>query len=534
MQKKYIMLVAVAVVLWCGFMGYRHHKGKRDTGTYTEQANNRATEMAKASPRAGLAQMGMALKRYYDENHAYPAKLTALFPKYLANQTLIEEIDWYYEPKGDDFFLSKTLIVGDKRIVASVDKSLRPQAETGAMVAAPTPIPKPREVQRPREVVTEESGASAQERLALAREAFLEGLMQRQMAVTSVSALEGFESRIISTVQPEVVSMTQSKIGSGVESDLSGRYLVWKDKNSVLGFSNVQYPQTDKLSIYAVGNWYHVKMPLPTDRESITSETGLGQGEKDPDAIVSNLQGHYLVWKDKRGRLGFGNVRYPEKEPVSVRQADRWIKAQRPGLESDAGREEDHGLQRPQSQPEIASAFSTCCLVWKDERGNLGFGDTRYPEKEPVTVFQTDRWIKVKRPGLESDTGREEVHGLQERKSQLDIATEFSTRHLVWKDEHGALGFGNVQYPAGTAVSVFQSDSWTRMDKAPVRPSTGAGEDSGLQEGPCQPEIASAFGPRYLVWKDRHGHLGFGNVQYPEISAASHIHINGRWEPVIN
>ncbi len=468
MQKKYIMVVAVAVVLWCAFMGYRHHKGKRDTDAYTREANNRATQMAKASPRAGLAQMGMALKRYYDENNAYPANLTELFPKYLANQTLIEEIDWYYEPRGNDFFLSKTLIVGDKRIVASIDKNLRPQAETGAMVATPTPIPEPREVKKPEEIIAQKPEPSARKKLALAREAFFEALRQRQMDVTYVSALEGSESRIISTVQPEVVSMTQSEIGSGVESDLSERYLVWKDKNSVLGFSNVQYPHADKLSIYAIGNWYHVKIPSPKDHEPIASETEIGKRKKDPDAVVSSLEGRYLVWKDERGRLGFGNVGYPEKGPVSVRQADSWM--------------------------------------------------------------------KVKRPPLGADTGREEDHGLQRRKSQLEIASELSTRHMVWKDAHGALGFGNVQYPEGGAVSVFQTDSWTRMDKdkAPVRTSTGPEEDHGLRERKSQPEIASAFSTRYLVWKDRYGNLGFGNVQYPEISAGSHIHVNGTWEPVIN
>jgi hypothetical protein len=534
MQKKYIMVVAVAVVLWCAFMGYRHHKGKRDTGAYTQEANNRATEIAKASPRAGLAQMGTALKRYHDENHAYPSNLTELFPKYLDNKPLIEEIDWYYEPRGDDFFLSKTLVLGDKRIVASIDKRLRPQAETGAMVATPTPIPKPREVEKPEEVIPQRPEPSTPERLALAREAFFEALRQRQMDVTSVSSLEGSESRVISTVQPEWVSMTDSEIGSGVGSELSERYLVWKDKNSVLGFSNVQYPHADQLSIYAIGNWYNVKMPSPKDQEPIALETKIATRKKDPDAIVSSLEGRCLVWKDEQGTLGFGNIQYPEKEPVSVLEADSWIKVQRPRLAADTGRDEDLGLQKHKSQPEIASAFSARYLVWKDRHGNLGFGNVQYPEKEPVSVFQTDTWIKAQRSLSAADTGRDEDLGLQKCKSQLEIASDLSTRHLVWKDERGTLGFGNVQYPEGNTVSVFQSKSWTRMDKASVPTQTGTDENHGLQKRKPQPKIASAFSTRYLVWKDKNGKLGFGNVQYPENGDASHIHVNGSWEPAIN
>jgi hypothetical protein len=466
MQKKYIMVVAVAVVLWCAFMGYRHHKGKRDTGAYTQEANNRATEIAKASPRAGLAQMGMALKRYYDENHTYPSNLTELFPKYLDNKPLLEEIDWYYEPRSNDFFLSKTLIVGDKRIVASIDKSLTPQAESGAMVATPTPLPKPREVEKPEEVIPQRPEPSTRERLALAREAFFETLRQRQMDVTSVSSLKGSESRVISTVHPEWVSMTDSEIGSGVGSELSERYLVWKDKNSVLGFSNVQYPYADQLSIYAIGNWYNVTMPSPKDREPIASETKIATRKKDPDAVVSSLEGRCLVWKDEQGTLGFGNVQYPEKEPVSVLEADTWIKAQR----------------------SLSAA----------------------------------------------DTGRDEDLGLQKRKSQLEIASDLSTRHLVWKDERGTLGFGNIQYPEGNTVSVFQTDTWSRMDNVPGRKQTGPDEDHSLKKPKPQPKIASAFSTRYLVWKDKNGKLGFGNVQYPENGDASHIHVNGSWEPAIN
>jgi hypothetical protein len=219
---------------------------------------------------------------------------------------------------------------------------------------------------------------------------------------------------------------------------------------------------------------------------------------------------------------------------VSVFQTDTWIKAQRSVSAADTGRDEDLGLQKRKSQPEIASAFSARCLVWKDRHGNLGFGNIQYPEKEPVSLFQTDTWIKAQRSLAAAGTGRDEDLGLQKRKSQLEIASDLSARHLVWKDERGTLGFGNVQYPEGNTVSVFQTNGWTRMDKASIPTQTGPDEDHGLQERKPQPEIASAFSTRYLVWKDKHGKLGFGNVQYPENGDASRIHVNGRWEPAIN
>ena len=117
MDKKYIIAVVIGVALWAGFMAFRHHRKQRDTSTYFEKMNRQVTDAAKAAPRAGLIEVGTALQSYYDAHKAYPPRLMDLVPDYLANKSLIQEIDWQYEPKANDFFLSKTLILGEKRIV---------------------------------------------------------------------------------------------------------------------------------------------------------------------------------------------------------------------------------------------------------------------------------------------------------------------------------------------------------------------------------------------------------------------------------
>jgi len=382
-------------------MVYRHHKRKQDTDAHRQKGYDQVTEIAKQSPRAGLAQMGTALKKYYAKNQAYPSKLVDLYPTYLANKSFIEEIDWYYEPRGDDFFLSKTVIVGNKRMVASIDKGLRPRAEKGIMVATPTPVPKTlvakaKEVEKLEEVAMEESEVSAQARLALARERFLKTLRQREIDVTSVSLPERDEARIISTVQPEIISISEPEMDSGVEFELSYRYLVWKDNNGVLGFSNIRYPDADRLSICAVGRWYNVKIPLLKGQEPIDTQTETSKRKKDPEMTATNLDRYCLVWKDKHGTLGFGNVQYPERDPVSVFQTDSWISMERPHLATETGRDEDHGLQEGKLHQTIASELSTRYLVWKDKHGTLGFGNVQYPEMSHASYIHVNgSWERV-------------------------------------------------------------------------------------------------------------------------------------------
>jgi hypothetical protein len=538
MDKKYIIAVAIVITIWGAFMVYRQHKKKGDTHTYREKAYDQITEAAKKSPRAGLARMGKALNKYHKDNNAYPSTLMELYPKYLPNKSFIEEVDWYYEPRGHDFYLSKSATVGQKRIVASIDKSLRSKTETTVMVATPTPVPKAREVKKPKEFEVQRPEPSEPEpidrdRLELAREEFLKALRQRQMDVTSVSVPEMYEARIISTVQPEILSIVKAEIVSGLESELSQRYLVWKDKNGVLGFSNVQYPHTDRLSIHAVGRWYNVKIPLPKGREPAETKIMSATEQKDPETIGASLGGQYLVWKDQQGTVGFGNGQYPATKLASVFHTDRWVSLKRPQLAAETSIEKDLGQKKGKSPEAIASRFSTQYLVWKDKHGTLGFGNNRYPERELASVYQTDRWVSRKRPELGTETTAEEDVGReQEAKTPDTIASRLGPRYLVWKDKHGTLGFGNNRYPERELASVYQTDRWVSVKKAELAAETAVEEDLGSQKGKSPEAIASRFSTQYLVWKDKNGTLGFGNNRYPETGDVSHIHVNGTWEQV--
>ena len=67
--------------------------------------------------------MGAALEKYYKKNFKYPAQLSELYPEFIPNKNFITDIDWYYEPRRDNFFLSKSITRGSKQLVASIDKS---------------------------------------------------------------------------------------------------------------------------------------------------------------------------------------------------------------------------------------------------------------------------------------------------------------------------------------------------------------------------------------------------------------------------
>lgn len=458
MNRKYVIAVVVLGVLWAGFMVYRHYSGKKDTEDYRAKEHSRMTVIARQSPRAGLGQMGRALEEYHEDNGSYPSSLDQLYPKYITNKSFIDEIDWYYEPGGNDFYLSKTVIRDNKTMVASVDKGLRPRVETSVMVASPTPAPGTGEATAPEGRAVKTAEVSVQ-----SREEFWEALRLRQQGETSAYLARRDRLRIVSAMRPSVVSRVEYEVSSSVEAELSQKYLVWKDKGGVLGFGNVDYPVSGRQNIYAMGSWYDIKVPMPKEEEPSGRETGIQTGEEDPEMIAQRLGERYLVWKGRQGVLGFGNVDYPQRDRLSVFQADGWVNVERPTLLAETGKVEVFEPEEGKSFEAMASALSPEYLVWKDGQV-LGFGNVDYPDRVPVSAFQTDGWVKIERPAPPAETGREEAYKANEVEPADTVASELSTRYLVWKDQDGTLGFGNVEYPETKNIShVHVSGRWEKV-----------------------------------------------------------------------
>lgn len=503
MEKKHIIIVVVVIVVWAGFMGYRHMKGKKGLETHHEQDYSRIIAMAKKSPRAGLAQMGSALKKYYMVNNTYPTTLEALYPKYMASKAFINEIKWNYVPAGDDFTLSKTVVRGSREMVASIDKGLRPRVGTGVMVAAKEEAPVE---------VSEAPGVSGDTAFMIAvlgpppeltESDYIPGYIKdtgaqideiRKVSIAEPEILSVDEfinaprdaATSISAIATETISVLDTEIASIVASDISQRYLVWKDKNGTIGFGNVNYPYSDNISITTRGNWYEVKRRLPEKPISAALDD-TGKKIKSLDMIASNLSGWSLVWKNKKGVIGFGNVEFPDSDRISISTGDSW-----------------YNLKKRLAETGVRSQGSGI-------RDNL---KELIAEKQGATTVEPAAF-------KEKETDK--------------IASSLSGKYLVWKNDQGVLGFGNVGYPHTDRLSVNTGSGWDTVKKrSPETLDTAALEDTIGKKKKDADLIASSLSGRYLTWKDKHGVIGFGDVEYPELNNISYIHDNNTWQKVIN
>ncbi len=474
MKKTYIIIAAVVVVLWGGFMGFRHTKKNESLRAHHEDTYKRMVEVAQKSPRAGLDQMGYALNRYYEDNKKYPAGLIDLYPKYIASQAFITEISWSYEPKGNDFFLSKAVVVNERQMVASVNKSLKPEIETGVAVARrPEPAIK--------EPVVVEEAPPVVEPVAVAELEIIKEVKMTSSETGVVAAAAGSDlpspsvslskavdvqremSRIVSMVGPEIASEEKAEF---VSRSLE-RYLVWRDKKGFIGVGNIQYPEVDDMYIAVHDTWYSVKRRISEgqlidtlfERKPATAEE-----KKSGDHLAWDLSKQFLVWKDNNGVIGVGNTQYPDEERLTIASQDEWgVLKREPLLTSPVAVEKK--IQKEQVDvDELATSLSHSYLVWKDENGVIGVGNIQFPDRERLKIATVDKWETLREKPLSQERKTPDAWVKQQEQNVEGIVSRFSHNYLVWKDKNGVIGFGNVQYPEMNNISYVHSDqSWEKV-----------------------------------------------------------------------
>jgi hypothetical protein len=303
MNKKYILLIILCVLIGAGYNIYKNRSKEDETLKRNENEYSRIAESANKSPKAGLSEMGRSLEKYYAEKKSYPPKLADLYPKYLANKPLIEEVAWEYVPDKDNFSLTKSVIVDGQKMMASIDKTLKPMAGDRILVAT-----------------TKEDPASARQQFVVP------GVSDLAARLDSV-ALKDEKITQVRLIEPEFALIKETEIEPGFENEMSRKFLVWKDDRGVKGFGNVQYPYVPKVTIYNEGRRYDLQ------RSSYGRQKPLVPGDedlifkRDLDSVAANQSREHLVWKNRNGTLGFGNLQYPEnKDVVYINVGGTWRK----------------------------------------------------------------------------------------------------------------------------------------------------------------------------------------------------------------
>ena len=273
-----------------------------------------------------MSQMGQALNKYREDKGTYPAKLSELYPDYIPVKEFIDDIQWYYEPRGQDFYLSKTYrTANDKDVTAAIGSDLR--LRQGSMVAS---FDKPKHKKpaepaaiKPRPNLTMALAKNSALRVEDVSSDSLSGPRYTADAETSNPQKPGSEqTKSIHT--RELVSMGQLSEAEQFVERVKGSFLVWKKEDGTLGFGNVQYPNLDQTSIYDQGEWVLIRNHSPNSTAGAAIQQARAETAATEDRLVAGNSSYFLTWKNSEGTVCFGNVQYPINSDIQIHVAGRW------------------------------------------------------------------------------------------------------------------------------------------------------------------------------------------------------------------
>ncbi len=271
-KKNITIILAIVLIGLFAFKGFLMLRGDRKTDAVSQ---NTMSNLVVSNARAGLTIMGMALKDYKKAKGTYPAGLKDLYPEFVKEKQSVDYSGWLYTTEGKDYFrlerveardgikylyridpgndVIRTVMGESKEKVLALKHGLKlPSKGTPALYA-----------KTDGEVSTDGVDISATARAlreARQREQKMESEkpLVRQEDEQQMAKEESFEPVAPkghwATVKDE--ASIPGDISSLTHALSVSSFLIWMNKQKGLCFSNVQYPQADKIeAICARESW---------------------------------------------------------------------------------------------------------------------------------------------------------------------------------------------------------------------------------------------------------------------------------------
>jgi hypothetical protein len=125
----------------------------------------------------------------------------------------------------------------------------------------------------------------------------------------------------------ELVSMEKLSEEEQFVERVKGNFLVWKKEDGTVAFGNVQYPLSEKMTIYDEGQWVQIRNHSPKSNGGTEIQLARAEKAAAEDRLVEANSSRFLTWKNQEGTVCFGNVQYPNGQDIQVHVAGSWQSA---------------------------------------------------------------------------------------------------------------------------------------------------------------------------------------------------------------
>jgi hypothetical protein len=258
-QKKIVAILIIVAALGGGLYLYQKNKQKKALAVHNKLKFQQMTTAAKKNRYAGLIAMASAINKYHQVKDHYPINLLDLYPEFIPVKSFISTLNWKYNPKNGSYLITKS--IKDQRIFASMGPDLKLITGRDASGAQPKAIvafnkPNSQKIKITKTVALK----NLKTKPDINKHTKFIATVKKASSPDIKKTLRGVKTadeRKITRHKPSV-RIVKKELDEDEKFLLSfdgSRLYIWKTKDGILGFSDIQYPDKRQLTVYRDRSW---------------------------------------------------------------------------------------------------------------------------------------------------------------------------------------------------------------------------------------------------------------------------------------
>ncbi len=252
-MKTTTIIVILVILSGIGAGWYFLQKDKQDKAivAHNKKKFQQIIQAARKSDSAGLLLMASTLNKYHKAKGQYPKNLNLLYPDFISDKAFISTLNWEYTT-GKDSYTIKRSLNGKKSLFAMGPdlklKTLRPK------ILSPREQPVlAKKQKKPAGLMTAKiisAPKTKPEKKSVATAIPSDEIKKPDSVKTG-------DIKSVPDLKPEFafVKTELKKDEQFLHSFNKANFFIWKTREGVIGFSNIQYPDVKKLTIYRDNSW---------------------------------------------------------------------------------------------------------------------------------------------------------------------------------------------------------------------------------------------------------------------------------------
>lgn len=260
--KKIAVIFIIIIALGGGLFAYQKNTHKKELTAHNKQKFQKAMKAAEKSNAAGLLLMASTINAYHRINGQYPEVLMQLYPDFIPEKDFISKLNWKYELKNNTFFIQRQT---GKPLEYAMGPDMKIRSVKNGKVYSSNKISK---INTSKITIKTSGSINSKKKMGLKDNAY-----NKSKTITSNLSKSSNHIKSIKKKKNRKIHEEYTIVKKALHDDEkfllsinTHNLYIWKTRDGIIGFSNMQYPDHKNIVIFKDKTWVEYKYNQNSDK----------------------------------------------------------------------------------------------------------------------------------------------------------------------------------------------------------------------------------------------------------------------------